>query len=315
MVLLLTAFLLLAATSTSRALHLPTTEQQRTRRQTFGDVVAAGGSMATAVWTSSTPAALAATDTMETKKTLRDSFPGAMPNDMLLERVGLKLIRSGFSKDTTLVASSLCSDEVNRPLEETFLNYYGNHFSMGGLAGFPFSGVTGFGAMASHIPDNGNCLLIYGPHVGVNRQGAVGTVERKGQQSSGSCCGSAVAASKYLKQVIEGNVDQMGPPMAALDAQQAYVSNMLLPYASEITFARDPMVVLPYATFKPVDGMINKIVAAACSKIGPTGKVALLGGVQINTPEGMSDYFLPLRFDVRDCTNQLLADDLLDIMV
>lgn len=299
--------LLLVATTTTNAL----VPAERTRRQTFGDIAAASAGFS--FLTSNSEPAFAAD--MDTKKTLRDSFPGAMPNDMLLERVGLKLIRSGFTKDTTLVASSFCSDEVNRPLEDTFLKYYGNHFSMGGLAGFPFSGVTGFAAMASHIPDNGNCLLVYGPHVGVNGEGKVGTVERKGQQKSGACCGSAVAASRYLKQVIEGDADQMGPPSAALDAQQAYVSNMLLPYASEITFAKDPMVVLPYATFKPIDGMMNKIVAAASSKIGPNGKVALLGGLQINTPEGLSDYFLPLRFEVRDSSNKLVSDDLLDIMV
>jgi hypothetical protein len=40
-----------------------------------------------------------------------------------------------------------------------------------------------------------------------------------------------------------------------------------------------------------------------------------LGGLQINTPEGLSDYFLPLRFEVRDSSNKLVSDDLLDIMV
>jgi hypothetical protein len=82
------------------------------------------------------------------KKTLLkvgQAFPGALSNKELLERVGFRLSRRGFQQDTTLVASSLCSDEVNRPLEDTFLKYYGNHFAMGGLAGFPFSGVTGFG--------------------------------------------------------------------------------------------------------------------------------------------------------------------------
>jgi hypothetical protein len=35
------------------------------------------------------------------------------------------------------------------------------------IAGFPFTGNTGFGAMAAHIPDDGYCLIVYGPHVGV----------------------------------------------------------------------------------------------------------------------------------------------------
>ena len=35
---------------------------------------------------------------------------------------------------------------------------------------------------------------------------------------------------------------------------------------------------------------------------------------QINTPDGLSDYFLPLRFDVRESTNELVAD-LLDTVI
>jgi hypothetical protein len=34
---------------------------------------------------------------------------------------------------------------------------------------------------------------------------------------------------------------------------------------------------------------------------------------QINTPDGMSDYFLPLRFDVRESTNEVIVD-MLDAM-
>ena len=58
---------------------------------------------------------------------------------------------------------------------------------MGGLAGFPFGGVTGFGAMAHHIPDNGSCLVVYGPHVGIDSRGIVGTVERRGRKHGGAC--------------------------------------------------------------------------------------------------------------------------------
>jgi Limiting CO2-inducible proteins B/C beta carbonyic anhydrases len=61
-----------------------------------------------------------------------------------------------------------------------------------------------FGAMAAHIPDDGFCLMIYGPHVGVAKDGAVGKVERRGIELVDTCCGSAVAASNYLKGITEG---------------------------------------------------------------------------------------------------------------
>jgi hypothetical protein len=210
---------------------------------------------------------------------------------------------------STLVAFSLCSDEVNRPLEEVFYGWYGEHFNMGGLAGFPFAGVTGFGAMASHIPDDGSCLLVYGPHVGVDSDGNVGKVDRKGKSKSGSCCGSAVAASKYITAVYLGNAEKVLPPTDAVDAQQNYVSAMLLPYGERVAKASDPMIELPFASFEPIDGMIERIVKKSAGKVG--GKIALLGGLQINTPRGVSDYFLPLRFDVRDGKTGEVIEDLM----
>jgi len=228
-------------------------------------------------------------------------------NGELVMKVNKALSRFGYD-ESTLVAFSLCSDEVNRPLEESFFGLYGEHFNMGGLAGFPFAGVTGFGAMASHIPDGGSCLIVYGPHVGVDSNGLVGKVDRKGKSKSGSCCGSAVAASKYITAVYRGDVEKVGPPMDFTDAQQNYVSNALLPYAERVTTAPDPMVELPYATFEPIDAMMEKIVAKGGPKVGGYGKIAMLGGLQINTPRGMSDYFLPLRFDIRENDGTLVED-------
>lgn len=236
-------------------------------------------------------------------------FPEAVTNAELVTKVTRALRKFGYDSDT-LVAFSLCSDEVNRPLEDVFYGWYGEHFNLGGLAGFPFSGVTGFGAMASHIPDGGSCLLVYGPHVGIDSDGNVGKVDRKGKSKSGSCCGSAVAASKYITAVYLGNAERVGPPADAVDAQQNYVSAMLLPYGERVTNAADPMVELPFATYEPIDGMMERIVKKAGGKVGG-GKIALLGGLQINTPRGLSDYFLPLRFDIRDSTTGEVIEDLL----
>jgi len=44
------------------------------------------------------------------------------------------------------------------------------------------------------------------------------------------------------------------------------------------------------------------IICAHCLLLDP------LFDTQINTPDGISDYFLPLRFDVRESTNELVAD-------
>lgn len=129
------------------------------------------------------------------------AFPKSLANKDLVSKVAGGLSKLGFTSQNTLLVTSLCCDEVSRPLEQDFGKEYGHHFSMGGLAGFPFGGVTSFGAMAAHIPDNGNCLLIFAPHVGVSSTGEVGTVERRGRLHGGACCGSACAACNYVLDV------------------------------------------------------------------------------------------------------------------
>lgn len=85
-------------------------------------------------------------------------FPGALANKDLVAKVSDSLEKYGYGS-SSLVATSLCADEVNRPLERDFSAVYDENFSMGGLAGFPFGGVTSFGAMAAHIPDGGSFWL------------------------------------------------------------------------------------------------------------------------------------------------------------
>ena len=58
-----------------------------------------------------------------------------------------------------------------RRLDTEFKQVFGNNFNLGGLSGFPFAGTTGFGAMAAHIPDDGSCLILHGPHVGITKDG------------------------------------------------------------------------------------------------------------------------------------------------
>lgn len=75
-----------------------------------------------------------------------------MTSFYLASKIKSALAAAGYEESTTLLATSLCCDEVNRELDGQMTNIYGDNFSMGGLAGFPFGGITSFGAMAHHIP-------------------------------------------------------------------------------------------------------------------------------------------------------------------
>lgn len=231
---------------------------------------------------------------------VKSTYPGALDNTTLTERVKLALKKHGYNKDNTLVATSLCCDEVNRELEKEFAKVYGDNFSMGGLAGFPFCGKTSFGAMAHHIPEDGSCLIIYGPHVGIDSTGHVGKLNRRGRNGSGACCGSATAAAGYVKGVKSGAIQPYDVPTTTDDAQQVWVSNMLLPFADRLASAKSEAAELPLCLFSSQDELMNKIVTSMCGEVAGNGKIALLGGIQINTPEGEPDYFLPLNFEVKN---------------
>lgn len=205
---------------------------------------------------------------------------------------------------------------MNRPLEREFAKSFGENFNLGGLAGFPFSGVTGFQAMMAHIPDGSSvggacsCLVVYGSHCGVDADGNVGKINRRGKSKPSSCCGSAVVAANFYLSGDGGRrsdrqIQSELRRLERLDAQQAYVNRMLRPHVEQLSKADDAMVELPYCIFEEQDKAMREIVSVCLEgggggggKVSPT--VALLGGIQINTPKGQPDWFLPLRFDIRD---------------
>jgi len=226
---------------------------------------------------------------------VQKNFPGALDNKALVTKVVDILAGKGYTGANTLLATSLCCDELARQLEDDFNGIYGNNFNLGGLAGFPFAGNTGFGAMAAHIPDDGYCLITYGPHVGVAADGTVGKVERSGVALVDTCCGSAVAASNYVKGITDGGAQITTRLQEFTDFQQGAVQELILPHGKRLSEAKNRMVELPYALYDSQDMLLSEIV-----KIGSLGVkrgVALLGGIQINTGPDTLDYFVPLRFN------------------
>ena len=233
-------------------------------------------------------------------------FPGALSYEQLETRVVMKLATKGYTPENTLLATSLCCDELARNMEKDFVKVYGKNFNLGGLAGFPFAGTTGFGAMSAHIPDGGNCLLIYGPHVGVATTGGVGKVERRGIALVDNCCGSAIAASNYLKGITDGGAAVTTNIQQFTDFQQNAVQELILPHGKRLSEAEDRMVELPKCLYESQDLLVREIV-----KIGASGVkkyIALLGGIQINTAPEALDYFLPLRFDLMNNKGEVVED-------
>jgi len=161
------------------------------------------------------------------------------------------LSKLGFTADNTLFSDSSCPDEVNHddPLEDMsglFQTRWGEIFSLSGLAGFPFTGKTGWAAFSSHCPNDGNIVILFAPHVGVDHDGTVGKVLRKGQDKSSSACGAAIGALAAVKEDKEKAGKFSGGQM---DYQMDCIKSLLVPHAEEIAAAENEMTALSYKMF------------------------------------------------------------------
>jgi len=157
-----------------------------------------------------------------------------------------------------------------------------------------------------HIPDDGYCLVVFGPHVGIAKDGTIGKVERSGIKLVDNCCGSAIAASSYLQGITEGGATITARIQEFSDFQQRAVQELILPHGKRLMDAKDRMLELPYALYDSQDLLVQDIVLNGAS--GTKKGLALLGGIQINTGPDTQDYFHPLRFDYMNSEGEVVED-------
>ena len=237
------------------------------------------------------------------------TFPGIVTSHQLARALDVILSPRGFDKEKTLLATSFCCDEVCRDLEDELREVYGQNFTFGGIAGFPFGGNTAFGAMSHHIPPDGSLVIVYGPHVGIDFDGVIGRVNRRGHEGSGACCNTAIAALAYVKAVSEGTVIHAPDSSDPTEAQMVFMASALLEHSDRLLGAADIDVELPHAVYDCQEALMKRILDKCCPADVPDGtKIALLGGVQVNTPEGTPEYFLPKKFTLLNSKGEVLED-------
>jgi hypothetical protein len=217
----------------------------------------------------------------------------------LEELTYLKLDQLGFTDDSTLFADSTCPDEINHadPSEDVTALYqkrWGELFPLGGLAGFPFTGKTGWSAFSSHCPKDGNIVILFAPHVGVDLNGKIGSFFRDGQDCSSRACGAAIGA--YFAAKEDSNVGDF--KNGYLDHQMDCIQHLLVPKVPMISKAKNEMADLAYHMYTIQLEFIEQILNSNWMDSG--SKLALIGGLQINCDGERNDMFLPLIFEVRD---------------
>jgi hypothetical protein len=202
-----------------------------------------------------------------------------------------------------MLADSICSDDVNSIQYPSRTREFLGPFKMGGLDGYPFTGLTGMGAFASHVPDEGAVFIYYGPHIGITKTGAIGEIQRFGQHKNSGCCGAAKGAlSKLLKnQITEGHVTEM-------DYQMNTIEQILLKQKDRVMNAATPIHEATEVIYEAIDQRINELV----EKTNYNCKyVILMGAILINSDSDMGSYSSTKRFDIINLTTKK-RDNLID---
>ena len=154
-------------------------------------------------------------------------------------------------------------------------------------------GKTGWAAFSSHVPKDGNIVICFAPHVGVDSKGQVGKVHRHGIEGPTTACGAAVGAYNAVKaDKAAGNLSS-----AYLDHQMAVIKHLLVDHVESIQGQENEMVVLAYKMYDIIEKYIEDI--SDLKFCGPNSKLALIGGIMINCDGKKTDCFLPLKFHVK----------------
>lgn len=121
--------------------------------------------------------------------------------------------------------------------------------------------------------------------------GVVGEVDRRGQCGDSSACGAALA---------DLSACNAGAPIRddPYDYQQAYITRRVAERKREINAAVSPVTALTHVLYDVQVEFLRKMISAHRAKAAKFHEIAVLGGIQINTPDAEPDLFLPLMFEI-----------------
>jgi len=236
---------------------------------------------------------------------LKRHYPHAISQAEFREKIAHTLSHEyGLDIAKTLLTTSICADDVIAVREEETPLYHHKlkrdflgPFSMGGLAGLPYSGLTGMKAVAHHIPDGGSLLLAYGPHIGISDQGVLGKLRRPGQDHESAACGALTQAVENLLK----SPDQIGA-YDDDDMEQKTLERRLKPFRDQIISAVNPLKAATDVAYEIIHGLIRRYVVARKTEF-KCEHIALTGGIMINTSPNQHDYM-----DVRHLEVLRVAD-------
>jgi len=168
---------------------------------------------------------------------IRNYYPNALPHGVVISRV-TRFIREELhiNPDVLVAGNSICSDDINAIQFPNVGRELLGPFNLGGLGGYPFTGVTGISAFTHHKTDANSVLVFFAPHIGISLfddpvNGVPGFVKRIGQNKASDCCGAMWGAIK----IVAGIDEPIDLCSDVQEFQENSLVNILFPYKYELS--------------------------------------------------------------------------------
>ncbi len=237
------------------------------------------------------------------EKAILQEFPGAVPVGIFADTLFKQLAdRYHISSTDILMGISTCVDDI------IFIKNFHRHteikgpFYLGGLGGFPFSGISGLNAFSHHVPENGTMVLFVGPHIGYSSEKGWGSVLRPGQTHASSCCGALVGSLTKLEngKIIPAVIDPD-------DYEGDMINQFALQHEHEILNSPNHLVTFTKLASKEVESSIQRFFPKV--DLNEEKYIVAIIGVLINTDFTYTDYLWVSHYKVYDVKNKVLLED------
>ena len=213
---------------------------------------------------------------------IKNKFPGAVPYQQGIDSLLNHLQKYEIRPEDILWGQSTCVDDIINTKNKMLPEIKGP-FNFGGLAGLPFTGITGLNAFAHHVPEGGTAILFVGPHIGYNEKEGWGKILRHNQHHSSNCCGALAAA---LAKLQKGEIKAKIP--AAEDYQEGMIEQLAVAHKAEILSSPDPLITFTKLTYQEATREMTHYASEV--KERHFKYAVIVGAIIINTDHTFTDY-------------------------